>query len=90
MIGTCWFSMPLASAGTRWLSVVVVAMALLFPVGGARANSETVSNRFDLYVPVTLSVLEVSSAVGLLPAPVLAFAALPAETLSNAVREVLR
>ena len=75
--------------GFRKLGMAVVAVAVLFSAGGAGA-SETVSNRFGLFVPVTLSVLEVSSAVGIVPAPLIACAVMRLDAVSNAVQEVVR
>ena len=80
---------PQVCGGLRRWGMAAVAVAVLFSAGGAGA-SETVSNRFGLFVPVTLSVLEVSSAVGIVPAPLIACAVLRLDAVSNAAREVVR
>ena len=68
-----------------YLSAAVAGLLLAPGVSGA---SEAVSNRFDLFVPVSLSVLEVSSAVGLVPAPVVAFASV--NVVAKSVQGVVR
>lgn len=74
---------------SRAIRVPFVAFALsLFLWPGHAVASETVSNRFDLFVPVSLSVLEI--AVRVLPTP-LAVCALVhddavMQTLKGAVR----
>ncbi|PKO15606.1 hypothetical protein CVU37_12310 [candidate division BRC1 bacterium HGW-BRC1-1] len=66
-----------------------VAAAVLFSAGGAGA-SEAISNRFDLFVPVAVSVLEISSAVGIGPVPLVACAVVRVGAVSKAVQEVVR
>ena len=73
----------------RRLAMASVAAALLFSLPGAGA-SETVSNRFDLFVPVSLSVLEISSSVLIVPFPLVACKVVRFESISNAVQEVVR
>lgn len=72
----------------RRLGMAITAATVLFSAGCAGA-SETVSNRFDLFVPVNLSVLEISSAIGLVPAPVVvAFAVVRPEAIATVIQKV--
>lgn len=73
----------------RRIFLAAAVAGLLFAPGVSSA-SEAVSNRFDLFVPVSLSVLEVSQAVGLVPVPVVACAAANLDVVAKAVQEVVR
>ncbi|MCX7017854.1 MAG: hypothetical protein NTY46_02420 [Candidatus Sumerlaeota bacterium] len=69
---------------TRLAIVAGAAVICLGSPGAARA-SETVTNPFDFLVPVTLSMFEVSRAVGVVPGSVVASAAMRWDAISNAV-----
>ena len=72
-------SVLLVSPGQAYVASETVSNR--FDVWPMSLASEAVSNRFDLFVPVSLSVLEISSAVGVVPVPLVVCAALHTDVI---------